>query len=66
MRIITHDSTGFSPVELVHGKILRMLHALVYENWLEKDSINQIVVGCVLNLINMLKISHEPAGRRMT
>ncbi|GBO01589.1 hypothetical protein AVEN_157290-1 [Araneus ventricosus] len=36
LRIVTDESTGFSPSELVHGN-LRTPVTLLYENWLEPD-----------------------------
>lgn len=65
LRTMTHDSTDISPVALIHGKSLWMPPTLVYANWLDKYSIDQIVMGYILNLINMLKICQEPAGRMM-
>ncbi|GBN84418.1 hypothetical protein AVEN_145252-1 [Araneus ventricosus] len=35
LRTITHDSTGFSPAELVHGKNLRTPEVLLYEHWVK-------------------------------
>lgn len=50
LRTVTHESTEFSPSELVHGKNLRMRHTLIYENWLSQDSADQNVVDYILNL----------------
>ncbi|GFW15583.1 retrovirus-related Pol polyprotein from transposon 412 [Trichonephila clavipes] len=34
LRTITHESTGFTPAELVHGENLRTPITLLYENWM--------------------------------
>ncbi|KAG8170482.1 hypothetical protein JTE90_010527 [Oedothorax gibbosus] len=33
LRTVTHESTGFTPAELVHGKNLRTPLTLLYEKW---------------------------------
>ncbi|GBM30441.1 Retrovirus-related Pol polyprotein from transposon 412 [Araneus ventricosus] len=37
LRSVTHESTGFSPAELVHGRNLRTPVTLLYENWLQPE-----------------------------
>lgn len=34
-RIVTHESTGCTPSELIHGKNLRTPLALLYEKWID-------------------------------
>ncbi|XP_035220599.1 uncharacterized protein LOC118193600 [Stegodyphus dumicola] len=65
LRTVSHESTGFSPCELVHGKNLRMPQTIVYENWLEEESSDPTVVEYVLDLINRLKKCQELAVERM-
>ncbi|XP_035209168.1 uncharacterized protein LOC118183680 [Stegodyphus dumicola] len=65
LRTVSHESTGFSPCELVHGKKLRMPQTIVYENWLEEESSDPTVVEYVLDLINRLKKCQELAVERM-
>ncbi|GBN13184.1 hypothetical protein AVEN_30221-1 [Araneus ventricosus] len=38
LRTVTHESTGFSPAELVHGRNLRTPVTLLYENWLQPEA----------------------------
>ena len=65
LRTIRHESTGFSPSELVHGKNLRMPQTIVYENWLEEERSDPAVVEYVLDLVNRLKKCEELAVERM-
>ncbi|KAG8182161.1 hypothetical protein JTE90_017115 [Oedothorax gibbosus] len=37
LRTVTHESTGFTPAELVHGKNLRTPLTLLYEKWLDVE-----------------------------
>lgn len=56
---MTYEITGFSPNELVHDKKLRISHISVYENWTEKETVEQYVVHYILNLTNRLKHCDE-------
>lgn len=38
LRSVAHESTGFSPAELVYGRALRSPLKLIRENWEEEDS----------------------------
>ncbi|GFT81836.1 uncharacterized protein TNCV_4336761 [Trichonephila clavipes] len=38
LRTVAHESTGFSPTELVMGKNLRTPQTLVYEEWMEEET----------------------------
>ncbi|MCP8719654.1 MAG: reverse transcriptase domain-containing protein, partial [Asgard group archaeon] len=65
LRTVSHESTGFSPSELVHGKNLRTPQTIVYENWLDEESSDPTVVEYVLDLVNRLKKCQELAVDRM-
>ncbi|GFS61492.1 hypothetical protein TNCV_4312121 [Trichonephila clavipes] len=56
LRTVIHDSTGFSPAELVHGKNLRTPVMLLYEKLTEEESVESSVVDYVFELINRMKI----------
>ncbi|GFV76129.1 retrovirus-related Pol polyprotein from transposon 297 [Trichonephila clavipes] len=43
LRTVAHESTGFSPTELVMGKNLRTPQTLVYEEWMEEGKHESIV-----------------------
>ncbi|GFW81090.1 retrovirus-related Pol polyprotein from transposon 297 [Trichonephila clavipes] len=60
LRTITHESTGFTPAELVHGKNLRRPIPLLYENWMRTTE-EVTVVEYVFQLINRLKSCQELA-----
>ncbi|GFX48394.1 retrovirus-related Pol polyprotein from transposon 412 [Trichonephila clavipes] len=51
LRTVIHDSTGFSPAELVHGKNLRTPVMLLYEKLTEEEHIENSVVDYVFELI---------------
>ncbi|GFS61530.1 retrovirus-related Pol polyprotein from transposon 17.6 [Trichonephila clavipes] len=55
LRTVAHESTGFSPTELVMGKNLRTPQTLVYEEWMEEGNTSQSVVEYILQLNNRLK-----------
>ncbi|GFY10276.1 retrovirus-related Pol polyprotein from transposon 412 [Trichonephila clavipes] len=59
LRTITHESTGFTPAELVHGKNLRTPLTLLYENWMGTTEEMTPVVEYVFPLINRLKRCQE-------
>ncbi|GFV84213.1 retrovirus-related Pol polyprotein from transposon 17.6 [Trichonephila clavipes] len=54
LRTVAHESTGFSPTELVMGKNLRTPQTLVYEEWKEEEDTSQLVVEYILQLNNRL------------
>ena len=55
LRTVTHESTGFSPAELVHGNNLRTPTVLLYEKWLKPPEQENTVLEYVFELINRLK-----------
>ena len=66
LRTVTHESTGFSPAELIHGKNLRMPHSIIYDNWLGEEEVNQNVVEYILDLNDRLKKCQDFAVKNMT
>ncbi|GFX97418.1 uncharacterized protein K02A2.6 [Trichonephila clavipes] len=65
IRMVAHESTGFSPTELVMGKNLRTPQTLVYEEWMEEGDTSQSVVEYILQLNNRLKCCQDIAITRM-
>lgn len=65
LRTVTHDSTGFSPAELVHGRNLRTPMMLLYENLTEKIDEENNVISYVFDLMNRMKHSQELAVQNM-
>ncbi|GFT56535.1 retrovirus-related Pol polyprotein from transposon 412 [Trichonephila clavipes] len=65
LRTVAHESTGFSPTELVMGKNLRTPQTLVYEEWMEEGNTSQSVVEYILQLHNRLKRCQDIAITRM-
>ncbi|GFW02730.1 retrovirus-related Pol polyprotein from transposon 17.6 [Trichonephila clavipes] len=65
LRTVAHESTGFSPTELVMGKNLRTPQTLVYEKWMEEGNTSQSVVEYILQLNNRLKRCQDIAITRM-
>ncbi|GFW29261.1 retrovirus-related Pol polyprotein from transposon 297 [Trichonephila clavipes] len=65
LRTVAHESTGFSPTELVMGKNLRTPQTLVYEEWMEEGNTSQSVVEYILQLNNRLKRCQDIAITRM-
>ncbi|GFS70560.1 hypothetical protein TNCV_1490251 [Trichonephila clavipes] len=61
LRTVIHDSTGFSPAELVHGKNLRTPVMLLYEKLTEEEHVESSVMDYVFELINKMKICQELA-----
>ncbi|GBN19626.1 Transposon Ty3-I Gag-Pol polyprotein [Araneus ventricosus] len=59
LRTVLHDSTGFSPAELVHGKNPRTPVMLLYEKLTEEDPVENSVVEYVFELINRMKKCQE-------
>ncbi|GFW28724.1 retrovirus-related Pol polyprotein from transposon 412 [Trichonephila clavipes] len=55
LRTVIHDSTGFSPAELFHGKNLRTPVMLLYEKLTEEEPVESSVVDYVFELINRMK-----------
>lgn len=65
LRTVTHESTGFSPVDLVHGKNLRSPEMLLYEKWTGEVQDHELVTQYVFNLINLLKKCQKLAVENM-
>ncbi|GFT88214.1 hypothetical protein TNCV_2893741 [Trichonephila clavipes] len=65
IRTVAHESTGFSPTELVMGKNLRTPQTLVYEEWMEEGNTSHSVVEYILQLNNRLKSCQDIAITRM-
>ncbi|GFU56319.1 hypothetical protein TNCV_582531 [Trichonephila clavipes] len=65
LRTVAHESTGFSPTELVMGKSLRTPQTLVYEELMEEGNTSQSVVEYILQLNNRLKRCQDIAITRM-
>ncbi|GFW76970.1 hypothetical protein TNCV_2593511 [Trichonephila clavipes] len=65
LRTVAHESTGFSPTEMVMGKNLRTPQTLVYEEWMEEGNTSQSVVEYILQLNNRLKRCQDIAITRM-
>ncbi|GFT27805.1 retrovirus-related Pol polyprotein from transposon 412 [Trichonephila clavipes] len=61
LRTVIHDSTGFSPAELVHGENLRTPVMLLYEKLTEEEPVENSVVDYVFELINRMEICQELA-----
>ncbi|GBL67053.1 hypothetical protein AVEN_221685-1 [Araneus ventricosus] len=66
LRTITHDSTGFSPAELVHGKNLRTPEVLLYEHWVRPQEEDSTVTEYIFDLINRMRHCQELAVTTMT
>ncbi|GFT57854.1 retrovirus-related Pol polyprotein from transposon 412 [Trichonephila clavipes] len=52
LRTITHESTGFTPAELIHGENLRTPITLLYENWMGTTEEVTLIVEYIFQLIN--------------
>ncbi|GFW49877.1 retrovirus-related Pol polyprotein from transposon 17.6 [Trichonephila clavipes] len=65
LRTVAHESTGFSPTELVMGKNLRTPQTLVYEEWMEEGNTSQSVVEYILQLNSRLKRCQDIVITRM-
>ncbi|GBO44823.1 hypothetical protein AVEN_120521-1 [Araneus ventricosus] len=55
LRTIRHESTGFTPSELVYGRNLRTPATLLYEQWIHPEDEGNNVVEYVFQLIIRLK-----------
>ncbi|GBM51274.1 Uncharacterized protein K02A2.6 [Araneus ventricosus] len=66
LRTVTHESTGFSPAALVHGKNLRTPEVLLYEHWVNPQESESSVTEYVFELINRMRRCQDLAVERMT
>ncbi|GFS79209.1 retrovirus-related Pol polyprotein from transposon 17.6 [Trichonephila clavipes] len=65
LRTVSHESTGYTPSELVYGKNLRTLKTLVMEHWMEPEEEGDLVTEYMFKLINRLKRCQEVAINKM-
>ncbi|KAG8187294.1 hypothetical protein JTE90_019183 [Oedothorax gibbosus] len=66
LRTVNHESTGFTPAELVHDKNLRTPLTLLYEKWLDvEETESEPVTEYVFSLINRMKRCQELAILKM-
>ncbi|KAG8186461.1 hypothetical protein JTE90_009220 [Oedothorax gibbosus] len=65
LRTVTHDSTGFTPAELVHGRNLKTPVMLLYDKLTEEDQEEDCVVNYVFELMNRMENCQELAIRNM-
>ncbi|XP_055951586.1 uncharacterized protein LOC129987653 [Argiope bruennichi] len=65
LRTVTHESTGFSPAELVHGKNLRTPEVLLYEHWVAPKENETAVAKYMYDLINRMRRCQDIAVTRM-
>ncbi|GFS82909.1 retrovirus-related Pol polyprotein from transposon 17.6, partial [Trichonephila clavipes] len=61
LRTVSHESTGYTPSELVYGKNLRTPETLVMEHWIEPEEKSYLVTEYMFKLINRLKRCQEIA-----
>ncbi|GFW52786.1 retrovirus-related Pol polyprotein from transposon 297 [Trichonephila clavipes] len=65
LRTVSHESTGYTPSELVYGKNLRTPETLVMEHWMEPEEEGDLVTEYMFKLINRLKRCQEVAISKM-
>ncbi|GFV07680.1 retrovirus-related Pol polyprotein from transposon 412 [Trichonephila clavipes] len=65
LRTVSHESTGYTPSELVYGKNLRTPETLVMEHWMEPEEEGDLVTEYMFKLINRLKRCQEVAIIKM-
>ncbi|GFW23970.1 retrovirus-related Pol polyprotein from transposon 412 [Trichonephila clavipes] len=65
LRTVSHESTGYTPSELVYGKNLRTPETLVMEHWMEPEEEGYLVTEYMFKLINRLKRSQEVVINKM-
>ncbi|GFW75782.1 retrovirus-related Pol polyprotein from transposon 17.6 [Trichonephila clavipes] len=65
LRTVSHESTGYTPSELVYGENLRTPETLVMEHWMEPEEESDLVTEYIFKLINRLKICQEVAINKM-
>ncbi|GFV93488.1 retrovirus-related Pol polyprotein from transposon 297 [Trichonephila clavipes] len=65
LRTVSHESTGYTPSELVYGKNLRTPETLVMEHWMEPEEEGNLVTEYMFKLINRLKRCQEVAINKM-
>ncbi|GBM95261.1 hypothetical protein AVEN_199261-1 [Araneus ventricosus] len=65
LRTITHDSTGFSPAELIHGKNLRTPEVLLNEHRVRPQEEDSTVTEYIFDPINHMRHFQELAVTTM-
>ncbi|GFW42919.1 retrovirus-related Pol polyprotein from transposon 297 [Trichonephila clavipes] len=65
LRTVSHESTGYTPSELVYGKNLRTPETLVMEHWMEPREEGDLVTEYMFKLINRIKRCQEVAINKM-
>ncbi|GFY25570.1 retrovirus-related Pol polyprotein from transposon 17.6 [Trichonephila clavipes] len=65
LRTVSHESTGYTPSELVYGKNLRTPVTLVMKHWMEPEEESDIFTEYMFNLINRFKRCQEVAKNKM-
>ncbi|KAG8185258.1 hypothetical protein JTE90_023871 [Oedothorax gibbosus] len=65
LETVTHDSTDFTPAELVHGRNLETPVMLLYGKLSEEDQEEDCVVNYVFELMNRMEKCQELAIRNM-
>ncbi|GFV41655.1 retrovirus-related Pol polyprotein from transposon 297 [Trichonephila clavipes] len=65
LRTVSHESTGYTPSELVYGTNLRTPETLVMEHWMEPEEEGDLVTEYMFKLINRLKRCQEVAINKM-
>ncbi|GFV28748.1 CCHC-type domain-containing protein [Trichonephila clavipes] len=65
LRTVSHESTGYTPSELVYGKNLRNPETLAMEHWMEPEEEGDLVTEYMFKLINRLKRCQEVAINKM-
>ncbi|GFW88350.1 retrovirus-related Pol polyprotein from transposon 297 [Trichonephila clavipes] len=64
LQTVSHESTGYTPSELVYGKNLRTPETLVMEHWMEPEE-GDLVTEYTFKLISRLKRCQEAAINKM-
>ncbi|GFY01831.1 retrovirus-related Pol polyprotein from transposon 17.6 [Trichonephila clavipes] len=65
LRTVSHESTGYTPSELVYEKNLRTPETLVMEHWMEPEEEGDLVTEYMFKLINRSKRCQEVAINKM-
>ncbi|GFV92741.1 retrovirus-related Pol polyprotein from transposon 297 [Trichonephila clavipes] len=65
LRTVSHESTRYTPSELVYGKNLQTSETLVMEHWMEPEEEGDLVTEHMFKLINRLKSCQEVAINKM-
>ncbi|GFS81708.1 CCHC-type domain-containing protein [Trichonephila clavipes] len=65
LRTVSHESTGYTPSELVYGKNLQTPETLEMEHWMEPEEEGDLVTEYTFKLINRLKRCQEVAINKM-